>query len=73
MDVKDIFQSWVNYLNPTPPQFTLSKKRLDICEKCDMNVYSKTFGTFMCKGCGCPIKAKIFSLKNSCPNKYWEE
>ena len=60
------YEGWKNYVISDPEIEVLSKKRLDICKKCD---HYTTKGR--CRKCGCIMAAKTRSKRTKCPIKLW--
>ena len=76
VDIKEIIDAWVVKSNPNKNQLNKSIERANICNVCpSKKVITKSIKlATICGECGCPIGAKIFSLKyNPCPLKKWEE
>lgn len=72
---REIFQSWIESLNPSDLMKDLSGERLEICLSCDKRreIIERRKWSAYCQSCGCPINKKIFSpIFNSCPEKKWE-
>ena len=69
MNLKTIIKAWAISFNPDDEQAVLAEARLKICTGCD-----KLSGLGICKGCGCPVKKKIYTDEyNPCPLLKWKE
>ena len=71
----EIINAWIRAANPTETEKELAKARMDICLKCDFRkeiIHNKEWSA-ICGGCGCPLRAKIFTNQyGSCPQNKWE-
>lgn len=75
MDFIEIAKSWLNSMNPTPELEEKANHRINICNSCEKRSHVESIDIFICSGCGCPIKKKIYSPKgkDACPLKKWEQ
>lgn len=63
----EIISGWKNYMFKSESVEKVAKERLKICVSCiELNNE-----TNRCKKCGCPISAKVRSLKSKCPLNNW--
>lgn len=63
----EIYSGWKNYIFKSDEVEKIAINRLKICIECDkLNRKNNRCGV-----CGCPISAKVRSLKSSCPLKFW--
>ena len=71
--LSEIFQAWVSAANPTPEQKLLAEYRTSICDGCEHKTPNKTFDTYTCGLCGCPLSKKVFSPNGpkACPGNKW--
>jgi hypothetical protein len=69
MNLKTIIKAWAISFNPDDKQSVLAEARLKICTGCE-----KLSNLGICKGCGCPVKKKIYTDEyNPCPLYKWKE
>lgn len=68
--VKEIIKAYAVMINPNDIQSIIALERLAICDSCEFN--KKKLGISKCSLCGCVIKAKVFTDKNSCPINKWK-
>lgn len=72
MEIINLFKTWINSINPSPEQITISQNRIQQCNKCDNLKYLLLFNTYVCGKCNCPINKIIFSEnKNKCKLNKW--
>lgn len=73
LNIKEIVQSWAIKINPTEKQKKMAEERYAVCVVCPSNVkvVDKAWSE-ICKECGCPLQAKIFSPSyDACPKHKW--
>lgn len=63
----EILSGWKNYAFKSEEVEKIAVNRLKICVECD-KINNKNN---RCTVCGCPISAKVRSLKTNCPLGYW--
>jgi hypothetical protein len=70
MDFKEIAESWIISMNPTPEQEEIANKRIEVCNGCE---FRKKLVFYYCDRCGCPLEKKIYSPKGpeTCPEGFW--
>lgn len=69
MNLKTIIKAWAISFNPDDKQSVLAEARLKICTGCE-----KLSSLGICKGCGCPVKKKIYTDEyNPCPLLKWKD
>ena len=61
----EIIEGWKNYTFPSPHVEKVARARAGICATCPSNSGKK------CGECGCPLSAKVRSLKSKCPLNKW--
>jgi len=73
MDFLEIAQSWYRVGKHTDEQKALADERAAICNECEQKVHNDVLMYFLCKACGCPIRAKVYSPRGpvACPLKKW--
>lgn len=79
--LESIKSGWINIAFLSPTVETVAKKRAEICSDCEFSVKSfwlsalgdklEEIQGLKCDQCGCPISAKIRSIKEFCPLKKW--
>jgi len=77
LDIREIYRAWKAANNPTPEQDALAKKRFALCLTCDYKddyIVGGKLISSVCKGCGCPLRKKIFTDKmGTCPKHLWDK
>ena len=58
-----------NWRNLTGYQSDVTKRRIDICNKCEHKI--KYFGSYVCDQCGCIIKSKASVDSEKCLMNKW--
>ena len=58
-----------NWRNLTCYQSDETKRRIDICNKCEHKI--KYFGSYVCDQCGCIIKSKASVESEKCLMNKW--
>ena len=79
--ISNIFNGWLNLISKNEEVTELAKKRATKCFKCPLMTKGiieqfiddeiKEVQGHYCKSCGCPISAKIRSIKSKCPRNLW--
>jgi hypothetical protein len=70
--LKEIIEAYSIMMSPDDRQTQIAMERLMVCNECPANKVNSA-GIRYCGECGCVIKAKVFSTKNSCPLNKWEK
>lgn len=75
MDLFEIARSWYRAGVHTPEQRALADTRLHVCNDCDQKTQGIIPNFFLCKACGCPLAAKVYSTRGGaeCPFGKWEQ
>lgn len=63
----EIYDGWKHLLFPEERMEKLAQIRFEMCEPCPYNIAG------VCRGCGCPVGAKIRSSYSKCPMGKWGE
>jgi hypothetical protein len=75
INLLEIVDAWIEAENPGPERAIIAESRVQICNTCPEKTYIKTFDTYVCGVCNCPINKKIFSYKpgpEACPKQKWK-
>lgn len=69
---KKIITSWLISLNPDEKQKEVALNRIEVCNNCEENKYSKLFDIYLCDKCKCPLSKKVYTEnKEDCPLRKW--
>jgi hypothetical protein len=74
INLKDIFNSWITYYNPSETELKRAEERFEICSSCEFKkeLFKKKKWTLYCGVCGCVIHAKVYSsVISPCPKDKW--
>lgn len=63
--LEKIIEGWKNVIFPSLEVKKIAIERANICSSCEYNKLE------ICSKCGCPLVAKIRSLKDNCPINKW--
>lgn len=73
IDVIKIIEAWAATKSTTEERRRVAAARLEVCGGCEFSG-KNLLRINVCKACGCPLKAKVFTKDfNDCPEKKWEK